>query len=523
MSLESALLISSGALYNVSTQLGVVSHNVANASTAGYAEETSTQVSLDAGGIGMGVQTGVTIRTVNQAIQSDLFSQNATVSDLEFTQQALAPVDSILGTVAQGNDISSLLGTLQDGFSTLSNDPSNVAQQSQIVSEAQLLAAGINTLSATYTSARQAAQDDLVAAVGTLNAALDDIGTLSDEIIKDHNAGLSVADLENQRDAQYTTVSSLLNVRFIPQSNGDVLVETADGLTLPTHSGPSVLSTTGAIVGPNDGSASAVTIGGTDITSQLLGGRIGADITLRDSTLPTYQAELDEFAYTLSTRFSNQGLTLFTKPDGTIPSAVNASSAVQNNYLGYSAEITVNPAVVSNPSLVRDGNNTITNSTEPTSNGIDPATGGSTGAASFTPNPTGDAGFEGLISNILTYTFGANAYSDGSETLAWPTANTTGLGPNGNLSATYTAPPTLGDLASALVSGQSQIIGDTTTQLTNEQAFQSTLQTQLSSGSGVSIDNEMSNMLQLQNAYGANAKIITAVQALFADILAMVQ
>jgi flagellar hook-associated protein 1 FlgK len=523
MSLESSLLIANGAIYNISTQLGVVSHNVANASTAGYAEETSTQTSLDADGIGMGVKTGVTIRTVNNAIQSDLFSQNATVSDLEITQSTLAPVDASLGTVAQGDDISSLLGTLEGGFSTLSSDPSNVAQQSQVVSQAQMLAAGITTLSATYTSARQSAQDDLVAAVGTLNTALANIGSLTDQIIQEGNAGLSVADLENERDAQFTTVSSLLNVRFISQSNGDVLVETADGLTLPIHDAATTLTTSNEIIGPNDPTGSVVTLNGTDITSQLLGGRIGADITLRDTTLPTYQAELDEFAYTLSTRFSNAGLTLFTKPDGTIPSAINSSSAVQANYVGYAAEIGVNPAVVSNPSLVRDGNNTITNATEPTTSGLDPATGGAVSTAAFTPNPTGDAGFTGLISNILNYTFGADAYSDGSETLPWSTINTSGLGPNGNLSAPYATPTTLSDFASVLVSAQAQTIGNNTTQLTNEQSLQSTLQTQLSSGSGVSIDNEMSNMLQLQNAYGANAKIIAAVQTLFADILAMVQ
>jgi flagellar hook-associated protein 1 FlgK len=196
---------------------------------------------------------------------------------------------------------------------------------------------------------------------------------------------------------------------------------------------------------------------------------------------------------------------------------------VQANYVGYAAEIGVNPAVVSNPSLVRDGNNTITNATEPTTSGLDPATGGAVSTAAFTPNPTGDAGFTGLISNILNYTFGADAYSDGSETLPWSTINTSGLGPNGNLSAPYATPTTLSDFASVLVSAQAQTIGNNTTQLTNEQSLQSTLQTQLSSGSGVSIDNEMSNMLQLQNAYGANAKIIAAVQTLFADILAMVQ
>ena len=52
---------------------------------------------------------------------------------------------------------------------------------------------------------------------------------------------------------------------------------------------------------------------------QLTGGQLGANITLRDTTLPTYQAELDEFSQNLASRFSAQGLTLFSDPTGNVP------------------------------------------------------------------------------------------------------------------------------------------------------------------------------------------------------------
>ena len=43
-----------------------------------------------------------------------------------------------------GADIASLLGNLQDQFSTLLNDPSSAPQQSQVVATATTLAQGIN-------------------------------------------------------------------------------------------------------------------------------------------------------------------------------------------------------------------------------------------------------------------------------------------------------------------------------------------------------------------------------------------
>jgi len=39
----------------------------------------------------------------------------------------------------------------------------------------------------------------------------------------------------------------------------------------------------------------------------------------------------------------------------------------------------------------------------------------------------------------------------------------------------------------------------------------------------VDMDTELGKMISLQNAYGANAKVISTVQAMFADVLAMIQ
>ncbi|MGH7044618.1 MAG: flagellar hook-associated protein FlgK, partial [Acetobacteraceae bacterium] len=61
MSLDAALSIAAGGIANVSAQLALVSHNVANAGTAGYATETGTQTAVDASGVGMGVATGPAI------------------------------------------------------------------------------------------------------------------------------------------------------------------------------------------------------------------------------------------------------------------------------------------------------------------------------------------------------------------------------------------------------------------------------------------------------------------------------
>jgi flagellar hook-associated protein 1 FlgK len=504
MSLDSALSIATGGLANINAQFALISQNVANAATPGYAVEVGTQQSLTADGVGMGVQTGPATLQIDQALQTSVTLQNATVTGLQTTQTALQAIDSVLGTPGSGNDLGSLLGDLQNSFSTLLTDPGNQAQQSAVVSSATTLAQGINTLSATYSVQRQAAQNDLGSAVNTLNSTLATIGQLSSQIVALKPTGQSTADLENQRNQAVQTLSQLLDVKTVEQPNGDLSVFTASGLTLPTSNGANQLSIASVSTPMGSyypgGGIPGITLGGADITSQMTGGQIGADITLRDTTLPTDQAELDEFAQGLSSRFAGQGLTLFTDPGGNVP--VGGGNPAQAGYVGYAATIQVNPAVTADPSMVRDGTNAVA-------------------SIGFTPNPSGGpAGFTGLITNIVNYTFGTQVQNG----VAQPAMNTSGLGASGNLTAPFSAAgDALSDFATSFVSSQAQLSATTTSDLTTEQALQTSLNAKISAISGVNMDTEMSQMLGLQNAYGTNARIIAAAQAMFTQLLQEVQ
>ncbi|MDR3539200.1 MAG: flagellar hook-associated protein FlgK [Acetobacteraceae bacterium] len=508
MSIGSALSIATGGLAVVSNNLALVSQNVANANTPNYAVESATQTSLNAAGAGLGVLVGPSTRQIDTALQAEGFRQNATVAGLQTRQAALQAVDSAQGTPGQGQDLPSLLAAVQNQFSSLLNTPDNQTQQSAVIAAAGTLATGINALSTACTAQRQAAQDDIVSSVQTLNTALGTIGTLTNQIIGLRAANQSTADLENQRDAALTTVSGLVDVKVLNQPNGGIVLSTSGGLALPLTGSGATLTDTGANVQTGAyypaGGIPGVTLNGTDVTAQLTGGRIGADLALRDATLPTYQGELDEFAETLATRFDAQGLTLFTDPTGALP--VSTGTPVQTGYVGFAATIQVNPAVTANPASVRDGTASIA--------------GSPTGASAFTQNPAGGpAGFTTLIQRVLTYALGTEAQSGVPQ----PTPNTTGLGPNGTLNAPYVAPASLSDQAVTMVASQSQDSADTTSKLATEQAVQTNINSRMTAISGVSMDTEMSTMIRLQNAYGANAKVIATTQALWSQLLAMVQ
>ena len=501
MSLSGILATAASGLANVNQQLAIVSQNVANASTPGYAEESAANTDLTAGGQGFGVVTGPATAAVDNALQSALNTENATVAGAQVRAAALAAVDAAQGTTSAGNDLASTLGALQNSFTALSADPSNQTAQAAVVSAAQIVASGIQTQAAAYTAARQTAQNSAVSDVATLNATIGTIGTLSSQIVALQARGVSTADLQAQRTAQETTASQLAGVQFLPVSDGDVTA-LLGGLVVNTRASSGPFSIASTTLG-NGSPTPPLDLSGVAVTSQVTAGSIGANLTLRDQDLPQAQAGLDEFAETLATRLNNQGLALFTDPAGSVPAA--GGTPVQSGYVGFSNDVTVNPAVVAKASLVRDGTQAVA--------------AGAGGASAFATNPAGGpASFSTLIDRVLQYGLGSQSQSGTAQVAP----NSTGLGATGTLSLSYAAGTTLQSFAANLVSAQAQKAGAAQDALTTGQSVQATLQSKLSSETGVSVDTELSNMVVLQNAYGANAKILTAAQSMWSALLAAV-
>ena len=172
---------------------------------------------------------------------------------------------------------------------------------------------------------------------------------------------------------------------------------------LPIHGDANPLNTSDVNVAPATyypkGGIPAITLGGADVTSQLRGGQIGANITLRDATLPTDQAELDELAQNLASRFDTQGLTLFTDPKGAVPASAPVGAPPPPCRLAMSdlpVPIQVNAAVQANPSILRDGSHDVAAVPD--------------GPSVFTVNPAdGPAAFTTIINRVLNYTLGSEA------------------------------------------------------------------------------------------------------------------
>ena len=498
MSIDAALLIARSGLLHTQRALSNAADNVANAETEGYTRKRIVSDAVSVNGQGMGVRSLGPMREVDTALTNEMNKRRSAKSAAELRDNVLSRINEAHGDPAKGESLGDLVAKLRTSFIDLRVDPSQVVkQQAVVLNAAQNTVTRFNDVARVVVETRQAAHDGIVQKVAQVNSTLREISVLRDDVVERTGAGMPTADVEDKLDVALTRLSELLEVKPIRQANGGLLLLGAGGITIPIPKEGDVFSVPGAVIAPGSfyggmGTIPPITMGGIDVTRQLIGGKLGESITLRDQTLPRYQAELDVAAAEIADRFRAEGLRLFTDSGGTVPdpNLAYAGSA----QVGFANRIQVNSAVRADIRLLRDGTETLA------------------GPPSFTPNPVGGpAGFVTLIDRILNFTFGDTSASGAS----WGGFATSGLGPDGTLSSPFGSPRTIEDYTAIVTASQTADSAVATSAFESAKQFSEGLEARFNRESRVDVDSEMASLIQLQNAYAANARVMTTAQSMW--------
>jgi flagellar hook-associated protein 1 FlgK len=502
MGLQGALFTATDGLRLVSQQAAVVSRNVSNAGTPDYTVKRVTIEALAEGG----VRIGETTREVDVSLRAEARIVRGQAAHAEVRERALTPLVALNGSPGSSDSISDLVTAVRDGLTALRARPSDLSDQRAALRAAGDLSTRLNELAAAVGRTRQAAQDELVRRVDEANRLTQQISRLDGEAKATRAGGSSDSYTLDRRDAAIQHLSELLDVTPILGTRDQVTLILRGGYTLPLKPDGAPFSIGSAPVtpetyyGPPGGTLPALMLGEIDITGLTRNGRMGALLDLRDSALPQMQAELDVLASTLATRFDAQGLRLYTDGAGSTaaPPDVTAGTGYSGSVVGFAGRIAVSSAVSSELRLLRDG-------THPA-----PATG-------FVPNPSdGPSGFTTLLDNLLNYGFGTATGPGGTAHPATPTDK---LGPGRNLVSSFNPPIRLADHAAAMTGSHAVAASEATSRLTETSASRTRIDLLLQQREGVDVDQEMASLLQLQNAYAANARVLATVQEMWDALL----
>lgn len=511
MSLDLAFGIARSGLLTTQRSLAQVSQNLVNAATPGYTRKAADPQSVSQANTPMGVRVGEAQRSVDAALLAERHARAGEAAGAEVRERLLSGIEAAHGQPGDGDALGDRMAALRTSFITLLASPGEPGLQRGALQAARDMVTRFNEVSAAIGDARQQAQDGIEAEVARINAGLREVAQLSAGIQRDRMLGVGTGELEDLRDVALARLSESLPLRALPQNDGGLVLVTRGGLGVPLDPAGDAFSTAGASLGPEafygpGGSLPGITLGGVDVTRQLSGGRLGEYVALRDTTLPRFQAEVDLAAAHLASRMDGQGLRLFTGASGQVPDVTLAYSNPAAGLLGFANQIGLNPAVVENPSLLRDGTQAVVDTPG--------------GPAAFTPNGAGGPqGFTLMIQRVLNHALG-DTVREGTN---WASLPSSGLGPDGSLISPFLPPRSLEDYTAVVTGAHTADRAAATASRERAETLKRGLDVRFQRESGVDSDAEMAALIQLQNAYAANARVMSTAQQMWDSLFNMVR
>jgi flagellar hook-associated protein 1 len=305
--LSTSLINSANALQVYSDALDVIQNNVTNANTPGYVEQSPTLVAqpfdLTTGAPG-GVGLGPTQSSRNQYAEQNVRTEQTAysydqqqVSDLSTAQNYF----SLSTTSGIGPDISSLF----DSFSALSVTPNDTVSRQTVLNDATTVAQDFNNAANGLLSQANNLQQATTSTITAINQLGGTIAELNSQHSVD-STGQVDAGVDAQLNSTLDQLSQYVNFSVLQQPDGEVSVYL--GGQTPLVLGQQSYAIQGDFSTPQTAILSS---SGTDITDQLTGGQLGAQLNDNNNVLPSYVSGLNTLAQTLADQVNgalNQGI-----------------------------------------------------------------------------------------------------------------------------------------------------------------------------------------------------------------------
>jgi flagellar hook-associated protein 1 FlgK len=476
MGLTAALQIGANglAIYQVANE--VTSENIANVNTAGYSRqkvvlESAPPTNSNGFPLGTGVRITAVERVYDSMLQQQLVESTSTLGYDTTKSQVLQQIEPSVNETSQdglGAAISKYFSSWQD----LTLNPGGYFERQAVISRGQTLADNFHAISETFNSTITNQDKSLTSLTASINEKLKSIASLNHQIQTTELVSGNANETRDQRDQLIRDLSQQMGVKFTENQDGTTDVYVQNGATqnfLVQGAQYGSMSIGGA------SPASTVTIndvaGGTVAVDPLAatplytapdGGQLWATLQLRDVVLPNYLTQIDTLAKSIT-------------------DAVNAVHST-----GFS-------------------------------------TTGGTGQNFFTPlgAVAGAAASFDLAAGLLPSNIAA------SSSATQPGDNTKGVA-IAQLSKATTTPSgapvtTFNNFYSSFVSTVGLDVQSSKSTVARDEAFGNQLSALRESNSGVSLDEELTNLVKYQRSYQASAKLITTVSEMMDMTLAMIR
>lgn len=476
-------------LFTEQALINTTGHNIANANTPGYSRQRVNVVAsrpIEAPGmmrsnipgqLGTGVEFTSITRIREQFLDDQFRNANRSLGDWSVQADTLSKLETIFNEPSDSG-IRTVFDNFWKSWTDLSKDPESITGRKIVRENALALVDAFNETAKHLNDLRDDLTRNIDVKASQINSITAAIANLNGEIRRLEAYEDNPNDLRDQRDKLVDELSKIVNVSVVHNPTGYTI--TTGGLTLVD--GDTATPVTSAAL------ETEYAAGG------LSGGEVAGLITSRDKFVADYQEQLNALADTLV--------------NGDITVTIPAGSTYQGAKLAVDTTVTVKGInglhrlgylFTNPPTLAGD---------------FFTSSGGPVTAASIRLSPAIAGDPMQIATSMRVETVGGvNETVKGNNTLAnlmaglkttsfafTPTTTGNGIA-NGTIDAFYAS--MMGQLGV-----QSQ---EATRQTTNQQDIVTQVDNRRQSVSGVSLDEEMSELIKYQHAYSAAARFMTVI------------
>ncbi|MFM9279936.1 flagellar hook-associated protein FlgK [Paenibacillus jiagnxiensis] len=497
--------------------LNTTGHNIANANTAGYTRQVvKMQASEPMEAIGMNrsvvrgqLGTGVQFNAIERVRQSFLDNQyrneNTSLGAWSIRYDTLDKLETIMNEPSD-TGIRKVLDNFWNAWSDLSQDPQDVTNR-KIVKETTLaLTDAMNQVDKQLNALSSDLTSNIALKTTEVNSLLQTIADLNGNITKLEGLGDNPNDLYDQRDYAVDQLSKLANVTVTQLDTGYQITVAGQIAVTGTQ-----------VTAPTADTLKAAYDGGT-----LTGGEIYGMFMSRDKYVVDYKAQMNQLANTLANgnieitlpagTVLPEGTVLNTGPDG---APVTYSNANGNRTLTADLKVTV-----AGINGLHQLGYTLSGTT-PQKGGLffTSTDGGPITAGNITLNPDIQSDPNKIASSLRVNDTGTTdeAVVVGNNGLALAMANLKSV--PFDFGTSMSKPTTTDDFFSAIVGQLGVQTEEADRQAKNGQLLTDQVDLNRQSVSGVSLDEEMTNLIKFQHAYSAASRFMTTFDQLLDKLI----
>ncbi len=304
--IHSMMDIGKRAMMNSQSALQTVSHNIANKTTEGYSRqrvELQTAVPIVEGRnqFGMGSRAAAVTRTNNPFLEKQVQKETGALGSQQGREDALLRVEQVFNE-QMNKGLNQYVTDFFNGFRELSNNPESTTSRTMVKEAGEALVNDFKRVNTQLTGIQKDVDERVKNETDEVNKMVREIATLNEKIAEVETQGIPANDQRDRRDLLLKKMNEKIDIHYAEGNNGIVTVSTAGNAILVSGFDSYELQT-----GRNPVTDRVdVYFKPNDstppfrITDRIKGGTIGGALSVRDQVIPDFKGKMDQMAFRLA-------------------------------------------------------------------------------------------------------------------------------------------------------------------------------------------------------------------------------